>query len=98
VAEVGGSSDEATDVNPSAVIDVAHWVSRATFDMVGLAGFDYHIHSLHRESEELYVAYRQMFNVIEKGLGFRGGLQMYVPVLEKIWVGFCFLFCSSSCL
>jgi hypothetical protein len=92
---VGGASD---DASPSAVIDVAHWVSRATFDVVGLAGFDYHFHSLRGESEELYVAYRRMFNVIEKGLGIRGVLQLYVPLLEKIWASFVVLFYSCSCV
>ena len=83
--------DDSTSASASAVINVAHWVSRATFDVVGLAGFDYHFRSLRGESEELYVAYRRMFNVIEKGLSFRGVLQLFSPLLEKIWASFIYL-------
>ena len=74
------------DVSTHTLMDVAHWISRATFDVVGLAGFDYHFHALRGESEELYLAYRRMFNVIEKGIGLRGILQLFFPFLEKIWV------------
>jgi hypothetical protein len=84
-ASASQDSVDPADASEHAVLNVSHWVSRATFDVVGLAGFDYHFHSLRGESEELYVAYRKMFNVIEKGLGFRGLLNLYFPLLEKIW-------------
>ncbi|KAG0709098.1 cytochrome P450 [Suillus ampliporus] len=68
-----------------AVIDVAHWFSRATFDVMGLTGFDYHFHALQCESEEVYLAYRNMFRLADKGPGFRGLVQLYFPVIEKIF-------------
>ncbi|KAF8167846.1 cytochrome P450 [Crassisporium funariophilum] len=69
-----------------AVIDVAHWISRASFDVIGLAGFGYDFHGVHDESEEVYSAYRKMFNIADKGLGLRGLLELYFPIVRKIWV------------
>jgi len=68
------------------VIDVAHWFSRATFDAMGLTGFDYHFHALQCESEEVYLAYRNMFKLSDKGPGLRGLVQLYFPIIEKIFV------------
>lgn len=65
-------------------IDIAHWASRATFDIIGLAGFDYHFHSLQDESEEVYLAYRQMFNAADKCTRLKGVFQIYFPYIEKI--------------
>lgn len=76
-----GSVSESGDV-----IDVAHWISRASFDVIGLAGFDYDFHSLQDETEEVYGAYRRMFNIADKGLGLREILELYFPILRKIWV------------
>ncbi|KAG1755051.1 cytochrome P450 [Suillus paluster] len=68
-----------------AMIDVAHWFSRATFDVMGLTGFDYHFHALQCESEEVYLAYRNMFRLADKGPGLRGLVQLYFPIIEKIF-------------
>ncbi|KAG2368192.1 cytochrome P450 [Suillus spraguei] len=68
-----------------AVIDVAHWFSLATFDVIGLAGFDYHFHALQCESEEIYLAYRNMFRIADKGPKLRELIQLYFPVLRKIF-------------
>lgn len=68
------------------VLDIAHWVSRATFDVIGLAGFDYRFESLQDESEEVYLAYRQMFNAADKSPGLKGLLRIYFPFIEKILV------------
>ncbi|OBZ71480.1 hypothetical protein A0H81_08492 [Grifola frondosa] len=35
-----------------AKIDVCHWVSRATFDVIGLAGFDYHFNAIQNETND----------------------------------------------
>lgn len=69
-----------------AIIDVAHWISRASFDVIGLSGFNYDFHSLKDESEEVYGAYRKMFNIADKGLGLWQILELYFPILRKIWV------------
>ncbi|KAK2467761.1 hypothetical protein APHAL10511_000056 [Amanita phalloides] len=44
-------------------IDVCHWISRATFDVVGVAGFDYNFRAIQDESNELLSAYKDMFEV-----------------------------------
>jgi cytochrome P450 len=74
--------------NSGDIIDVAHWISRASFDVIGLAGFDYDFHSLQDETEEVYDAYRRMFNIADQGLGLREILELYFPILRKIWVRF----------
>ncbi len=67
-------------------IDVAHWITCASFDVMGLAGFNYDFHSLQDETEEVYSAYRRMFNIANNGLGMRGILELYFPILRKIFV------------
>ncbi|KIL70583.1 hypothetical protein M378DRAFT_66688 [Amanita muscaria Koide BX008] len=65
-------------------IDVAHWISLAAFDVIGLAGFDYNFHALHDETEDVYLAYRRMFSIADKGPGARGLLELYFPILRKL--------------
>ncbi|KAF8060980.1 cytochrome P450 [Lyophyllum atratum] len=66
-------------------IDVAHWTSRASFDVIGLAGFDYNFKALEDESEEVYGAYRRMFDVADKGPRLRGVLELYFPIIRSLW-------------
>ncbi|KAK7064703.1 cytochrome P450 [Favolaschia claudopus] len=74
-----------TDGSSSATFDVAHWISRTTFDIFGLAGFDYHFNALHDESEQVYSAYRRMFSISDKASQLRVLKQLYLPIAEKIW-------------
>ncbi|KIK96519.1 hypothetical protein PAXRUDRAFT_825881 [Paxillus rubicundulus Ve08.2h10] len=67
------------------VLDVSHWFSRAAFDVIGLAGFDYHFRSLQHESEDVYLAYRNLFKIADRNPGLRGLVQLYFPILGKIW-------------
>ncbi|KAJ7151604.1 cytochrome P450 [Mycena filopes] len=71
--------------SPSTTFDVAHWISRTTFDIFGLAGLDYHFNALHDESEEVYSAYRRMFAISDKSSQLRVLKQLYLPIVEKIW-------------
>ncbi|KAF5377300.1 hypothetical protein D9615_006383 [Tricholomella constricta] len=66
-------------------VDVAHWISRASFDVIGLAGFDYNFKALEDESEEVYGAYRRMFDVADKGPRLRGILELYFPIIRTLW-------------
>jgi hypothetical protein len=79
---------EPLDFSSSTIVNISHWISRATFDVIGLAGFDYHFHALHDESDEVYLAYYKMFRSIDKGPGLRGCLQLVFPLLELICVSF----------
>jgi len=78
--------DTSTPKLSGARIDVTHWITCASFDVMGLAGFNYDFHSLQDETEEVYSAYRRMFNIANNGLGMRGILELYFPVLRKIFV------------
>ncbi|KAG6918675.1 hypothetical protein DXG01_012492 [Tephrocybe rancida] len=66
-------------------IDVAQWISRASFDVIGLAGFDYKFKALDDGSEEVYGAYRRMFDVADKGPRLRGILELYFPIIRTLW-------------
>lgn len=69
------------------VIDVLHWMSRASFDVIGLSGFDYSFDSLNDETEEVYVAYRRMFDVLDKVAMLRMVAELYFPIIRTVWVG-----------
>lgn len=81
-AQSNGSAHSASQTT----IDVSHWASRATFDVIGLTGFDYHFNSLEDPSEQVYLAYRKMFDAVDKGPGLKGILRIYFPIIEKILV------------
>ncbi|KAI8996509.1 cytochrome-450 hydroxylase [Trametes punicea] len=70
-------------------LDVCHWVSRATFDVIGLAGFGYEFNAIHNQSNELFMAYKEMF---ETAISQHKGslwdlLALYYPIIDKIWPG-----------
>jgi cytochrome P450 len=80
------SEASAASEDPTSVIDISHWLSRATLDVIGLAGFDYPFNSLQNETEGVYLAYRDMFNAVDSGPGLLGILQLYFPIIEKLFV------------
>ncbi|KAJ6499396.1 cytochrome-450 hydroxylase [Mycena sanguinolenta] len=70
----------------SARIDVCQWLSRATFDVIGLAGFDYSFNSIKDETNELFIAYRDMFEiVISQSTVFRTLLSIYLPTINRLF-------------
>jgi hypothetical protein len=74
--------DDHNRKSPSVKFDIMHWISRATFDAFGLAGFNYDFHALQGESDELYLAFRRLFSMAEK----RSLLYVTFPMLAKIRV------------
>lgn len=67
-------------------IDVCHWISRATFDVIGLAGFDYHFNAIQNESDELFAAYKEMFEIaVSQGDGVRTVLGIYFPIVNSLF-------------
>ncbi|CAK5280033.1 unnamed protein product [Mycena citricolor] len=92
------------------VLDVAHWVSRTSFDVFGLAALDYHFNALQEEtepgtirlmcaighltSESVYCAYRRMFAISDRASRFAVLKRIYCPILETIWVS-SFPFCVT---
>jgi hypothetical protein len=51
-ALISTNASASCNTTESTSIDVAHWISRTTFDIFGLAGLDYHFNALHDESEQ----------------------------------------------
>ncbi|KAF5370085.1 hypothetical protein D9758_001087 [Tetrapyrgos nigripes] len=68
------------------VLDVCHWISRATFDVIGLAGFDYSFNAIQDETNELFSAYKDMFEIaISQGSLLRTLLSIYLPSLNQLF-------------
>ncbi|KAI0305588.1 cytochrome P450, partial [Multifurca ochricompacta] len=69
-------------------LDVCHWVSRATFDVIGLAGFDYHFNAIQNDDNELFKAYKDMFEIaVSQSRSLRKALTMYAPIYERLFPG-----------
>ncbi|CCM03723.1 uncharacterized protein FIBRA_05869 [Fibroporia radiculosa] len=68
-------------------IDVCHWISRATFDVIGSAGFDYQFNAIQSESNELFNAYKEMFEVaISQQRGsLRSLFVIYFPIINVLF-------------
>ncbi|KAJ7703297.1 cytochrome P450 [Mycena rosella] len=70
----------------SVELNVGQWMSRATFDIMGLAGFEYNFNSIQDETNELFLAYKDMFEVaISQGTPFRTLLSIYLPSVNKLF-------------
>ncbi|TFK44652.1 cytochrome-450 hydroxylase [Crucibulum laeve] len=67
-------------------IDICHWISRATFDVIGLAGFDYNFDAIRDETNELFMAYKEMFEVaISQGRPIRTIVGIYFPLFNTLF-------------
>jgi cytochrome P450 len=75
------------------VVDVSEWISRATFDVIGLAGFDYDFDATNNEGgNELFRAYKEMFEVaISQNPGLRQIVGIYLPWIDQLFVCFSFI-------
>ncbi|CAE6431261.1 unnamed protein product [Rhizoctonia solani] len=70
-------------------IDVYHWMSRGTFDIIGLAGFDYAFNAIENEENPVYLAYKEMFAMtldMERSRGLVSMLiSVYFPIFYKVF-------------
>ncbi|KAF8440963.1 cytochrome P450 [Boletus edulis BED1] len=66
-------------------IDVLMWLSRATLDVIGIAGFGYRFNALSGQSDELANAYHLIFATAKK-LQLRTILETWIPLLRKFRV------------
>ncbi|KAF8123701.1 cytochrome-450 hydroxylase [Mycena galopus ATCC 62051] len=67
-------------------IEISQFLSRLTFDVIGLAGFDYNFNSIKDETNELFRAYKDMFEVaISQGTMFRTLLSIYLPTINRLF-------------
>ncbi|KAH7925887.1 cytochrome P450 [Leucogyrophana mollusca] len=69
-----------TEVDES--VDVLVWLSKATLDVIGLAGFGYAFNALAGESNKLADAYHVIFTTARK-LALRTILETWIPLLRK---------------
>jgi hypothetical protein len=100
-----GVIKESGDSENGVRLDVCHWISRATFDVIGLGGeshvwlfciiadmrlgFGYHFSAIDNETNELFCAYKEMFEIaISQGQALRDILVIYFPILDALWVSF----------
>ncbi|PSR79569.1 hypothetical protein PHLCEN_2v6980 [Hermanssonia centrifuga] len=69
------------------LINVCSWASRATFDVMGSAGFDYEFNAIQNEDNELLKAYTEMFEVAisRQSGGWRTTLALYIPLWDKLF-------------
>ncbi|KAI0064119.1 cytochrome-450 hydroxylase [Artomyces pyxidatus] len=67
-------------------LDVCHWISRATFDVIGLAAFDYQFNAIQDETNELFCAYKDMFETaISQSTNLFSIISIYFPIWDKIF-------------
>lgn len=90
--DTSGNSDDSSAVPKAGTkMDVCHWISRATFDVIGLAGFDYNFSAIQHERNDLFLAYKDMFEIaVSRGGGLWDIAIIYMPWLESIFVRFSF--------
>ena len=79
---------EQIDASPKsgeAQVEILSWLSRATLDIIGLAGFSYSFDALKlgEESNELGYAFAQIFNSA-KSANIFSIIQARVPILQLI--------------
>ncbi|KAL0575507.1 hypothetical protein V5O48_006462 [Marasmius crinis-equi] len=80
------TAEVSTEGTQRTVIDVSHWISRATFDIIGLAGFDYHFNAIENETNELFLAYKEMFEVaISQSSLLRTMMSIYCPAIQGLF-------------
>ncbi|KAG6897407.1 hypothetical protein C0992_001914 [Termitomyces sp. T32_za158] len=80
------SNDHEKPLDEAVRIDVCHWVSRATFDVIGAAGFGYEFNAIKDETNELFCAYNDMFEVaISQGNALRALFNIYFPSISRLF-------------
>ncbi|KAJ1304609.1 hypothetical protein OPQ81_005751 [Rhizoctonia solani] len=70
---------------PRVRMDLHNWIGRATFDIIGVAGFGYEFHSIQEETNGFYHAYRWMFNAFRHAENKLHCLALFFPE----WVANC---------
>jgi hypothetical protein len=88
--ETDHSQDKTTNnTSDGRTIDIFHWTSRASFDVIGLAGLDYPFNSLCDEDDKVRIAYQKIFDTLEQGSPFKNIIQLWFPIIETLFVS-CF--------
>ncbi|CAE6452607.1 unnamed protein product [Rhizoctonia solani] len=70
---------------PRVRMDLHNWIGRATFDIIGVAGFGYEFNSIQEETNSFYNAYRCMFDALRQRENVFHNLGLFFPQ----WVANC---------
>ncbi|QRV72227.1 cytochrome P450 family protein [Ceratobasidium sp. AG-Ba] len=74
-----------SDSERGATVNILPWISRATLDIIGAAGFDYHFNSLENdENDELSAAFRKAFQSGQSA-GALDILQRFLPMFRYLF-------------
>jgi len=68
------------------VIDIAKWISRASFNTMARAALDYDFQALSDTPDEVYTAVMRLVETVGKGMTNRDGIEIYLPFLRWIFV------------
>jgi cytochrome P450 len=84
--EIIQESSSKEDAREGVRLDMCHWVSRGTFDVIGLAGFDYHFNAIQNDSNELFNAYKDMFELaLSQAQAMKTLLWIYFPFISAVF-------------
>ncbi|KAL4249351.1 cytochrome P450 family protein [Abortiporus biennis] len=85
--ETDQTESESQDNFKGTRFDVCDWIYRATFDVIGVTGFDYDFNAIGHSDDELYHAYKEMFEagIAQQKDNLRVTLGVYVPLLYKFF-------------
>lgn len=120
ISEQRNASHTSETLEPTK-LDVCHWVSRATFDVIGSAGrlqitysqmsmyafeltilvlgFDYQFNAIENEGNELFNAYKDMFEIAvsqQQQSAYKNILVIYFPIIDKLFVSIVSSFRTSG--
>ncbi|KAF7986221.1 hypothetical protein HWV62_38664 [Athelia sp. TMB] len=76
-------NEEPQESSPQSVVDINNWLTRATFDIIGLTAFDYVFDSLRDPTEEVYLAFREMFDMADRLSGILTLIRVHFTWLER---------------
>ncbi|MCJ1397454.1 hypothetical protein MMC11_000647 [Xylographa trunciseda] len=79
VKEEAAKAGQEKDLSSTAVVALATWMSRATLDIIGVAGMGQDFNSLEDPETELYITYKKIFQP-SKAARMIGLASMFIPI------------------
>ncbi|KAG8961220.1 hypothetical protein FRC03_005650 [Tulasnella sp. 419] len=66
--------------------DMHNWLWRVTLDVIGLTGFSYSFNAVRDETNEVYRAYRDIFQIgVTVGFTLRSMIEIWIPWLQHVF-------------
>ncbi|MCJ1430759.1 hypothetical protein MMC27_000109 [Xylographa pallens] len=79
VKDEAAKAGQEKDLSPTAVVALATWMSRATLDIIGVAGMGQDFNAIEDPETELYTTYKKIFQP-SKAARFMGLASMFIPI------------------